>query len=117
MPRGKAAKEGDTYWSQNGYHYTKRDGKFELTHKLIMEEKLGRKLTEGERVRFIDNDRRNLDPNNLKVVIKGQTALTTQRARLVARRNEIDAQIKDLDEKIALQGDRARLKQLENQEL
>lgn len=113
MPRGQAAKDGDTYVAQNGYHYTKRDGKFQLTHKLVIEEKLGRKLLESERVRFIDNDRTNLSPDNLRVVTKGNTSLQTQLARLVTRRDELNAQIADVEKKIALNKDKKRLDKLE----
>ena len=114
MSRGKSAPEGATYWSQNGYHYTKRDGKFQLTHKLIMEEKLGRALLESERVRFIDGDRKNLNPDNLKVVTKGNASLSTQLARLVARRDELNAQIADIEEKMRLNNDKKRLQELES---
>jgi hypothetical protein len=114
MARGRSAEEGATYWSQNGYHYTKRDGKFQLTHKLRVEEKLGRKLLDSERVRFIDGDRRNLDPENLKVVTKGKVTLRTQLARLIARRDELDAQIADVEAKLALHADKAKLDKLQS---
>jgi hypothetical protein len=115
LSRGKSAPEGATYVAQNGYHYTKRDGKFVATHKLIVEEKLGRPLAPSERVRFIDNDRQNLDPKNLKVVVKGKSSLATQRARLVARRDELNAQIAEIDKQMQLHEDRARLAQLESE--
>jgi hypothetical protein len=63
----KKRKDGDTYTSKNGYHYTRVDGKWRLTHHLIAEEKLGRPLHREERVSFKDRDRTNLAPDNLKV--------------------------------------------------
>lgn len=70
--RGKPSKPGDTRVSLNGYHYTRTETRWELTHRLIAEKKLGRKLTEIERVRFVDNDRSNLDPSNIEVYTKRQ---------------------------------------------
>lgn len=115
MSRGKAAEEGATYWSQNGYHYTKKDNKFQLTHKLMMEEHLGRKLGDHERVRFIDGNRKNLTIENLKVVIKGKASLNTQRARLVARRDELNAQIAEIDKALELNADKDRIRTLETE--
>jgi hypothetical protein len=114
MSRGRSAPEGATYWSQNGYHYTKQDGKYRLTHQLMMEEHLGRALLESERVRFIDGDRKNLTIENLRVVTKGKTTLTKQLAQLIARRDELNAQIKDVEKKLALANDKERLKKLED---
>lgn len=63
----KRSKVGDTNISANGYSYTKTEQGWRLTHHLIAEEKLGRPLHEGERVYFVDNDRTNLDPDNVEV--------------------------------------------------
>jgi len=68
--RGRRSQVGDTRVSLNGYHYTRTEDKWELTHRLIAEEKLGRPLAEDERIRFADNDRTNLDPDNIVVYIK-----------------------------------------------
>jgi chaperonin GroEL (HSP60 family) len=68
MPRGCAAKDGDTFVNQNGYHHTRVDGKWRPTAHIIAEEKLGRPINkETEIVRFIDGDRGNLEPDNITV--------------------------------------------------
>lgn len=67
MGKGKNAKDGDTRTSPNGYHYTKENGKWRLTHHIIVEKKLGRALRKDERVYFKDRERTNLDPKNLEV--------------------------------------------------
>ncbi len=70
MPRGQAAEVGDTNVAANGYHYTRTESGWRLTHHLIAERGLGRKLTGQERVVFVDGDRTNLDPANLEVKTK-----------------------------------------------
>jgi len=114
VPRGKAAPEGATYVSQNGYEYTKRGGKFTATHILRIEEHLGRSLRPSERVKFKDGNKQNLSIENLEVVIKGSASLATQRARLVARRDELNAQIQDIDDQLEVREKRSRLASLEN---
>jgi hypothetical protein len=114
MPRGKSAPEGATYVSQNGYHYTKKDGQYTATHILRVEEHLGRKLKPSERVRFKDGNKQNLSIENLQVTVKGNASLETQRARLVARRDELNAQIQDIDNQLELREKRSRLAKLEN---
>jgi hypothetical protein len=113
MPRGQSAPEGATYVSQNGYHYTKRNGKYTATHILLIEDHLGRKLESHERVKFKDRDKTNLQLSNLEVTVKGKASLKVQRARLVARRDELNAQIADIDKELQLVADRARLGNLE----
>jgi hypothetical protein len=65
--RGRKANVGDTRTSLNGYDYTRTEKGWQLTHRLIAEDKLGRELEPDERIKFIDNDRTNLDPNNIMV--------------------------------------------------
>ena len=66
--RGQKSDEGSTRTAPNGYHYTKEQGKWRLTHHILAEKKLGRPLMSWERVKFLDGDRRHLDPKNLAVV-------------------------------------------------
>jgi hypothetical protein len=113
VPRGKARPDGATYVSQNGYEYTKVDGKFTATHILRIEEHLGRKLLPSERVRFKDGNKQNLSIENLEVVIKGKASLQTQLARLIARRDELNAQILDIENQLELRNKKAELKKLE----
>ena len=65
--RGREAKVGATRVSDNGYHYTKTESGWRLTHHILMEEKLGRPLKKRERVYFSDGDRTNLVAENLEV--------------------------------------------------
>lgn len=71
--RGKRSKIGDTRWSKNGYHYTRTENKWELTHRLLAIVKMGRELRDDERVKFADGDRTNLDSDNIVVyTVKGK---------------------------------------------
>lgn len=70
MPRGKSSANGDTNVAANGYHYTKQNGSWRLTHHIIAEENLGRPLSPDERAYFIDKDRTNLTPSNIGVARK-----------------------------------------------
>ena len=92
MPRGAASKLGDVYTSQNGYHYTRIENGWRLTHQIVAEEKLGRPLKENERVRFIDGDRTNLDPKNLQVVFKRTSSLRARLAKIDSRMAELKAE-------------------------
>jgi hypothetical protein len=93
MPRGVAAKDGDTNVSANGYHYTRQNGKFRLTHHIIAEEKLGRPInTETEVVRFKDKDKTNLSPDNIEAIPKGTTSVRARLARVEAQIAELTAQ-------------------------
>jgi hypothetical protein len=96
--RGEKSEVGATRVSANGYHYTKLDSGWQLTHRVVVEEQvLGRALQDDERVRFEDGDRTNLDPKNLAVYRVRQTSKERRRAQLLARRQEIDAELADLD--------------------
>lgn len=89
MTRGRNAKLGEERTSPNGYRYVKCKEGWVLKHKLIAEKTLGRKLADNERIRFIDGDRTNLDPDNLKVY-------TIRDKSPKARIAEIDAKIEEL---------------------
>lgn len=93
MARGKAAKDGDTNVSKNGYHYTRVDGKWRLTHHLLAEELLGHPLdTKTHMVRFKDGDKTNLKIENIEVIKKGVATPRRQIARLTATIAELTAQ-------------------------
>lgn len=67
----RRAEIGDTKWSKNGYHYTKCESGWRLTHHIVAELAMGRPInTTEERVSFIDGDRQNLDPSNIQVAPK-----------------------------------------------
>jgi hypothetical protein len=65
--RGGTSAIGDTMVNKNGYHHTRTETGWRLTHHLIAEKMLGRPLESGERVSFRDNDRTNLDPENIQI--------------------------------------------------
>lgn len=93
MPRGQAATIGDTRVSQNGYHYTKTEEGWTLTHYLVAAEKIGRPLNENERCRFIDGNKRNLSPSNIEVLRRGKSSLRRRRAAIEARIEELRAEL------------------------
>lgn len=82
--------------NKNGYHHTKTEEGWRLTHHIIAERSLGRALKTGESVRFIDGDRANLDPKNLVVIVRGSGSLRGQIARLDERIRELQAQREEL---------------------
>lgn len=97
--RGRKSKIGDTRVAPNGYHYTRTKNGWELTHRLVAEKKIGRPLAHDERVRFLDKDRSNYnDPDNLDVFVVAKGSNAKRRARLEARRDEIQAEIDALDD-------------------
>jgi uncharacterized coiled-coil DUF342 family protein len=62
---------------------------------------LGRKLEQGERVSFEDNDRTNLKPSNIKVTRYGGGSLERRRGQLEARIQELQAELDEVNEQIA----------------
>ena len=93
MGRGNVAEDGATMVSKNGYHYTKQNKKWRLTHHIVAEEKLGRPLREDERVSFADKNRKNLKPSNLVIDRRGQTSIRTRMARIQAKIDELEAEL------------------------
>lgn len=91
---------GSTRVAQNNYHYTKvAEGKWRLTHHIIAETQYGRKIREGERVIFKDKDRTNLNSDNIEIVSsKNKKSNAALLARLYAKREDLNAQIAELEE-------------------
>lgn len=108
MPRGVVSKDGDTNTSKNGYHYTRVDGRFRLTHHLVAESILGRPIEPDETVSFKDGDRTNLTPNNIQVT-KRKTSRKSQIAVLEARIMELKAQRDHLVALEAKQGSKEKV--------
>lgn len=99
--RGTEAPPNTTRTSQNGYQYTKVGSEWRLTHHLIAEERLGRRINpETERVIFVDKDRANLSPSNVKVVPKGKTSVKRRIAAIEARIAELEAQKAELEKEL-----------------
>lgn len=99
MARGKKARIGDTRTSANGYHYTRTERGWELTHRLTAERKLGRPLQDNERVRFVDGDRTNYgDPDNIEVYEVRKGSIAKRKAQLEARKEALEAELAELEE-------------------
>lgn len=61
---------------QNGYIFKKeKDGGYRGEHRILMEEKLGRKLTPNEVVHHIDGNKTNNDIDNLAVMTRAEHAI------------------------------------------
>lgn len=102
MPRGVVAEDGDTNTAANGYHYTRQDGKWRLTHHIIAEEVLGRPVdTATEVIRFKDRDCKNLTPENIEVIPKGKYTVRKRLAEVRAKIVELQALEKDLENELA----------------
>lgn len=93
MAKGRQSNVGDTRKAPNGYHYTRTEQGWRLTHHIIAEEQLGRPLNEDERTKFVDGDRSNLKPSNIKVIKKGKASLRRRKAVLETRIEELQAEL------------------------
>lgn len=60
------------FWYENGYRVVYENGHEIKEHILVMEKKLGRKLTTDEVVHHIDGNKTNNNPNNLLVMNRGE---------------------------------------------
>lgn len=101
MPRGKASNIGDTRVAANGYHYTKTEEGWRLTHHIVAErEILGRPLRENERVEFI-NGRTILDASNIRVTVQGRGSLRRRKAQLEERIRELSAELALVEAELA----------------
>jgi hypothetical protein len=98
--RGSRSDEGETRVAKNGYHYTKTEEKWRLTHHIVAEEKLGRPLRPTERVVFLDRDRTNLDPDNIGVKRKTTASLRKKEAYLVRHIEELTQELASVRERI-----------------
>lgn len=91
--RGKTSQVGDTRVAPNGYHYTRTESGWRLTHHIIAEKVLGRPLREDERTQFVDGKKTNLDPDNIRVIKSGKGSLRAKKARLEVRIKELQAEL------------------------
>lgn len=101
MARGQKAEVGDKRVAPNGYHYTRCEGGWRLTHHIIMEKKLGRTLHDNERVVFVNGKRSDLRPDNLEVRERGTSSLRQRKARIEARIDELQAELNDIEAQLA----------------
>jgi hypothetical protein len=108
MARGKTAEVGTTRVAKNKYHYTKVEGRgWVLTHWLVMEEHLGRQITEDESVRFVSpRVKRELaetgtcNVKDLILIKKRTTSLRARKARLEARIAELQSELNDINREL-----------------
>lgn len=99
--RGKKSSVGDTRLSPNGYSYTRKVNGWLLTHRILVEEDLGRPLRYDERVSFRDGNRANLSLGNLEVRKVKESTKGKKRARIEARIEELQAQLALLDDDVS----------------
>lgn len=99
--RGRVSEVGDTRTAANGYHYTRTESGWRLTHHIIMEASLGRSLEPDERVVFKDGKRRNLDPDNIVISNKARGSLRRRKAQLEARIQELQGQLAEVEAELA----------------
>lgn len=97
MSRGRNANVGDTRVAQNGYHYTKTKRGWKLTHHLIAEEALGRRMKDNERTKFIDGDRTNLSPDNIQV-FETKNSKEDKKKAIKQRIKVLQQQLRDLED-------------------
>lgn len=104
MVRGANAPVGAERVSQNGYLYVKTElNGWVLAHRKMAEEQiLGRPLNVNERVTFVNGNKMDIRPENLKVssVRTDLDVMRRQRDNLIIRIEELQGQLKDLEEAI-----------------
>jgi hypothetical protein len=102
--RGKTVEDGATRVAANGYHYTKQNGKWRLTHHITAERKLGRPLKESERVHFTEpkGKRDPYDERYIKVVVQGTSSTRKRKAQIEARLDELIAELNGLHDELGI---------------
>jgi len=98
MTRGKGAKIGDTNIAANGYHYTRTESGWRLTHHLVAEKKYDRFVDPAkEMVVFLDKDRTNFSPSNIEIRQKNVGTNEKRIARIKAHIEELQAELEELE--------------------
>ena len=95
--RGRKSQIGDTRMAPNGYHYTRTANGWELTGRIVAGEKLGRELRPDERIRYLDGDRANNDPDNVEVYVVKERSKAKRKAMLEAKIEALQAELEDLE--------------------
>lgn len=103
MPRGRTSEIGDTMVNANGYHNTRTERGWRLTHQLVAEKKLGRSLLPDEIVKFVDGDKTNLEPDNILVIKKNTVSLRRRKAVLEARIEDLLAELAEINRALELE--------------
>lgn len=103
MARGQRSEVGETRVAPNGYHYTKVETGWRLTHHIIAEQQLGRPIkTDQEMVKFKDGKRQNLSSNNIEVVPRKSGSLRRRKAVIEARIEELQAELHEINVSLGL---------------
>jgi hypothetical protein len=98
MSRGRNAKIGDENVSANGYTYVRTAAGWRLKHHLVAEKKYGRMIdTTKDQVVFLDKDRTNFDAANIEIRAKNIGSDAKRRARILAKIEELQAELEELD--------------------
>ena len=63
---------GSQGWIEGGYRYLKHDGRKIAEHRLVVEEREGRRLLPGEVVHHVDDNPLNNDPDNLVILSRAE---------------------------------------------
>jgi hypothetical protein len=100
MGRGKQAEVGDTRVSQNGYHYTKTETGWRLTHHLTAEKMLGRPLAANEIVKIKNKNMPYASKNNIEVIIKRTSSLRKRKAVLEAKIADLQAELDSVNKEL-----------------
>lgn len=95
--KGTKAVVGATGTTPQGYLIEKTADGWQLKHRLVMEEKLGRKLGPRERVYFANGNKQDCRPENLRVEVSSKRTLRS----LERRREKLLEQLKEVEEAIA----------------
>lgn len=95
--RGRKSKIGDTRTAPNGYHYTRTENGWELTGRVVSAKQLGRELRPDERIRYLDGDRSNNDPDNLEVYVVKERSKAKRKALLESKIEALQAELEDLE--------------------
>lgn len=97
MPRGTAAKVGDSYTSANGYHYTKTEDRgFVLTHWLTAEKARGGEQIDSDKemVQFVPGYTKKdyVNPQAVRIIKKNTSSLRKRLAVVEDRIREYEAE-------------------------
>lgn len=95
--RGQRSKVNDTRVSPNGYHYTRTEEGWYLTHRIVAERSLGRAIRKDERVRFKDGDRSNIKADNLEVYTVRRGTTEKRKAIIEAKIEELKSELTELE--------------------
>lgn len=95
--RGTKVNDGATRIAPNGYHYTKQDGKWRLTHHIVYEKATGEKVDSTVTVRFKDSDRTNMAPDNLYAMPKKGVSKEARKRVIKQRIAELQRELDALD--------------------